>query len=1118
ANDLKTCSDSNVGSNTTARSDSTIAKQCVNNNNNVKHMNYFMTATDGNTSHTTFRDNNREHSDHYRRRPHYRSHDYYYHNSNRYSDRNRRPESVHKTDNRYSNDYSRDYRNERPNRMDKAYDERKPEKTEHRSESKTELKTDLKTALKTEAKSSLNSNERTHNHSKTYYNSSHYKSYDRNSDRRVRRPDVRLSAKSGSECSYDYHRRRGNERHNGSDEPEVDKRESVRSDPNCDNNSKGNTSCDSIVSENSSVDEYLQQKLDEITALKSIFDENILTIDEKEMKGRFLAEPVLNANGMTVFYEIYNARTDHKSESNTEEFLVQHLPPIELYFELPKEYPLKSNPKFLISCKWMDIMKLEIICYKLESLWKESKMEILFTWFSFLQNDVMDYLKTTRLDITLLSNVKPLMITKSESKALTTTLSKAVVSNRERRTVVFKPSLDKGNRTHDRRAVCDLMGRQLITYLIDYNEHKRKETFNKSYITCNICFSPHLGEDCVVFPCLHINCKNCIANYFTTLINEGTVNQLKCPETECQTSAPPNVIRDLVSEELFKKYDKIMLETLIGTMSDVYYCPRKTCGTVVIGDPDSSLAHCSACGYAFCKNCNFTYHGFDPCSNKEKMDSIHGKQHLMSKPMANGSNGSLSSPSTGTGGQSSSVPAFVLRLPDHQKELHRFISELFDSQTHTDVTIALDDGQYIKAHKLILSAFSSYFRQVLARIPNPSQYPVIVVKDMHYEDVRSLIEFIYRGCITVANHRLSQVLKCAKQLKIRGLYETNEENSDENNFDNSFTNCRNISQTVETISSTKAKEFQSYEKKLEPKEVIVLDRNKNLNENNVSREFANNWLNKNSVWIPSPPKFPISPLNQIQQRNALDLTKPLDMNRAQNGLSDNCHPISSIPVSNGYPHFGSHPSLFRSISVDECQLNKNKHLMNGFHDHEKRAPSSLDGHLDDNNNDMDTDYRKEKKRSLNIFHAAKYRNRKKQQLETLFSEENELQKNNCLAKIQIEKLEATILSLIWQQTKRSFSGQTVFTCPVCGNVQNDVPKLRSHINMLHNDTEALMKFLMLQRSPTFTNSVNNTNNNSTNSHNSTAMHTITAAATGAHNGRHPTPSVITLPYHLNTSQ
>ncbi len=117
-----------------------------------------------------------------------------------------------------------------------------------------------------------------------------------------------------------------------------------------------------------------------------------------------------------------------------------------------------------------------------------------------------------------------------------------------------------------------------------------------------------------------------------------------------------------------------------------------------------------------------------------------------------------------------SVTAFVLRLPDHQKELHQFVWELFDEQLFPDVTIALDDGQYIKAHKLVLSAFSSYFRQVLTRISNPYQYPVIVVKDMQYEDVRSLIEFMYRGCITVPNHRLPQLIKCAKQLKVLFLF------------------------------------------------------------------------------------------------------------------------------------------------------------------------------------------------------------------------------------------------------------------------------------------------------------------------------------------------------------
>ena len=112
------------------------------------------------------------------------------------------------------------------------------------------------------------------------------------------------------------------------------------------------------------------------------------------------------------------------------------------------------------------------------------------------------------------------------------------------------------------------------------------------------------------------------------------------------------------------------------------------------------------------------------------------------------------------------VQAFVLRLPDHQKELHRFIWELFDQQVHTDVTIVLDDGQHIRAHKLILSAFSVYFRQVLSRITNSCQQTIIVVKDMLYEDMRSLVEFMYRGCVTVPERRLQHLLNCAKQLKV----------------------------------------------------------------------------------------------------------------------------------------------------------------------------------------------------------------------------------------------------------------------------------------------------------------------------------------------------------------
>ena len=302
----------------------------------------------------------------------------------------------------------------------------------------------------------------------------------------------------------------------------------------------------------------------------------------------------------------------------------------------------------------------------------------------------------------------------------------------------------------------------------------------------------------------------------------------------------------------------------------------------------------------------------------------------------------------------------------------------------------------------------------------------------------------------------------------------------------------NVSQTVETnspiISDTKGKQFLCSDRKLVPKEKELIILENNVRNYSHNQEFVSDWLNKksfpNRIPIPNPPKF-VAPVMSpaIQKSIALDLTKRMSVH-----TSEPCLPMSTIgssPVC--LSGFASHPSLFRSISVDESQLNKNKFPFDEINGNSKRSigrPSSLDGHLDSNNNDSEPDFRREKKRNLNIFHAAKYRNRKKQQLELLFNEESELQKKNCLAKDEIDKLESTILSLIWQHTKKTFQSQTVFSCPVCGNVQNEVPKLRSHINMLHNDTEALMKFLMLQRSPPFAKpaiSANQSSNNSTKS-------------------------------------
>ena len=237
-------------------------------------------------------------------------------------------------------------------------------------------------------------------------------------------------------------------------------------------------------------------------------------------------------------------------------------------------------------------------------------MEVLFTWFSFLQNEVLSFLNIeNQLDISPVVNQMPKWVLRAD-KSSPQLKNKVLVEGYG----VFQPRLFRGPGKYDSRAAFDVMGAELIPHLKAYNEYKEKETFNKSYNFCNICFSNHLGKDCFVFPCNHINCKTCVRDYFTTLINEGTVNQIKCPEPKCETPAPHHMIQKLIAGELLKKYDKLMTDSMVGVVSNACICPRLTCGNLVIAEEDSSLAHCTECRHAFCKICKSTYHGLDPCN------------------------------------------------------------------------------------------------------------------------------------------------------------------------------------------------------------------------------------------------------------------------------------------------------------------------------------------------------------------------------------------------------------------------------------------------------------------------------------------------------------------------
>jgi len=132
---------------------------------------------------------------------------------------------------------------------------------------------------------------------------------------------------------------------------------------------------------------------------------------------------------------------------------------------------------------------------------------------------------------------------------------------------------------------------------------------------------------------------------------------------------------------------------------------------------------------------------------------------------------------------------FCLRWNDFETNISSAFRELRDDKDFFDVTLACDDEQ-IQAHKVILSACSPFFRNVLRR--NPHQHPLLYLKGVKYTDLQSVLNFMYHGEVNVAQEELNSFLAVAEDLRVKGLTQNQSGSS---------------SRTKETYATPKAQEI-----------------------------------------------------------------------------------------------------------------------------------------------------------------------------------------------------------------------------------------------------------------------------------------------------------------------
>uniref|UniRef100_A0A023EZ95 Longitudinals lacking protein n=1 Tax=Triatoma infestans TaxID=30076 RepID=A0A023EZ95_TRIIF len=109
---------------------------------------------------------------------------------------------------------------------------------------------------------------------------------------------------------------------------------------------------------------------------------------------------------------------------------------------------------------------------------------------------------------------------------------------------------------------------------------------------------------------------------------------------------------------------------------------------------------------------------------------------------------------------------FCLRWNNHQSTLISVFDNLLESGTLVDCTLAAE-GQYLKAHKVVLSACSPFFEGLFSQ--HYEKHPIIILKDVTFSELKAMLDYMYRGEVNISQEQLGTFLKAAESLQIKGL-------------------------------------------------------------------------------------------------------------------------------------------------------------------------------------------------------------------------------------------------------------------------------------------------------------------------------------------------------------
>ncbi|CAG0916081.1 unnamed protein product [Notodromas monacha] len=116
---------------------------------------------------------------------------------------------------------------------------------------------------------------------------------------------------------------------------------------------------------------------------------------------------------------------------------------------------------------------------------------------------------------------------------------------------------------------------------------------------------------------------------------------------------------------------------------------------------------------------------------------------------------------------------YRLKWNSHHEETFAAFESLLADEAFSDVVLSCR-GMTMRAHRLVLSACSSYFRQTLQELGRdfPHNQPVLVFRDTSPQLLSLLLTYMYQGEVEVPSDVLKDLMDLADNLDVKGLRQT----------------------------------------------------------------------------------------------------------------------------------------------------------------------------------------------------------------------------------------------------------------------------------------------------------------------------------------------------------